>query len=86
MVWVSRIGIYYCVRFCRGVARDMINYDGIIAFCPEYVEGFPFKVISYRGGVYMVPDWSVNHDAGDEDDGEHKLLLQWATFARTVSL
>lgn len=37
-------------------------------------EDFPVKVMSYRNEVLIVPDWGVNHDPGDEDDGEHKSI------------
>lgn len=65
-----------------------MNYDGIIAFTSAGVENFPFKVVYYLGGIYMVPDWSVNHDPGDEDDGESKLVARYLLehFARTASL
>lgn len=28
-------------------------------------------------GFFLVEDWSVNHDPGDEDDGLHKIILKW---------
>lgn len=65
-----------------------INYDGIIAFTSAGVENFPFKIIYYRNSVYMVPDWGVNHDSGDEDDGMHKMAEAYIRehFAKTASL
>lgn len=65
----------------------MINYDGLYAFSTPGAD-FPVRVVQYRHSVYMVPDWSVNHDPGDEDDGEHKYVerLVRETFRQTVSL
>lgn len=38
----------------------------------------PMRMVeSDRGGLYMVVDWSVNHDDGDEDDGESKAIAAW---------
>lgn len=39
------------------------------------MEDFPVKVLRYRKEYLVVPDWSTNHDDGDEDDGEHKLAV-----------
>lgn len=65
----------------------MINYEGIYAFSTPGTD-FPVKVLRYKGAIYMVPDWGVNHDGGDEDDGLHKMTEQYIRehFTRTVSL
>ena len=56
--------------------RSGLNYEGIQAFGLGYGDDFPVKGIYYRGQWLLVPDWAQNHDPGDEDDGEHKLLLK----------
>lgn len=50
-----------------------LNYEGVLAFRSEGAKDFPVKVMHYQKVYYVIPDWSVNHDSGDEDDGEHKL-------------
>lgn len=51
-----------------------INYEGVQTFRSTGADDFPVKVIYYRREMLMVPDWDVNHDHGDEDDGESKLI------------
>jgi uncharacterized protein YpmS len=53
-----------------------LNYEGVLAFRSVGSIDFPVKVIHYLKSYYVVPDWSVNHDPGDEDDGEHKLIMK----------
>lgn len=56
------------------MAKTMVNIDGVVAFRGFGNNQFPTKVITYKNADYIVPDWSVNHDGGDEDDGETKLF------------
>lgn len=53
-----------------------LNYEGIETFRSVGCEDFPVKCIYYRGQYLIVPDWSIHHDPGDEDDGEHKAIMK----------
>ena len=61
----------------RPAGPAIINDDGVKAFRAPDVFDFPTRVIYYNNSVYMVPDWSVHHDHGDEDDGEEKLVAMY---------
>ena len=61
----------------RPAGPTVLNDAGVKAFRGPDVFDFPTKVVYYKNEMLIVPDWSIHHDHGDEDDGEEKAVARY---------